>query len=77
MLTVDQFLKKIGKLDGEFNQQRIKLAYDFAESAHEGQKRFSGEPYITHPLQVANKLLDFYPDEDMIVAALLHRENLR
>jgi GTP pyrophosphokinase len=72
MLTVDQFLKKIDKLDEDFDQKRIKLAYDYAANAHEGQKRYSGEPYITHPLQVAYRLLDFSPDEDMIVAALLH-----
>jgi GTP pyrophosphokinase len=72
MKTIDQFLKRIDKLKIPVSKVRIKLAYNFAALAHEGQKRFSGEPYILHPLEVANKLLDFNPDEDMIVAALLH-----
>lgn len=54
------------------NEDRISRAYDFAERAHSGQKRFSGEPYIIHPLNVAHLLLDFHPDEDTLVAALLH-----
>jgi len=72
MLTVDHFLKKINKNELDVDEKRIRLAYDFADAAHEGQKRFSGAPYITHPLNVAYRLLDFHPDEDMIVAALLH-----
>lgn len=54
------------------NGERIVRAYDFAEEAHAGQKRFSGEPYITHPLSVAEIMIDFHPDEDAIIAALLH-----
>jgi len=47
-------------------------AYKFAEKAHEGIKRNSGEPYIQHPLETAKILLDLRPDEDSIIAALLH-----
>ncbi len=72
MKTVDQFLAQIQKRKLNVNIKRIKLAYEFAAAAHDGQKRFSGEPYILHPIAVASKLLDFNPDEDMIVAALLH-----
>ncbi|MBI2453611.1 bifunctional (p)ppGpp synthetase/guanosine-3',5'-bis(diphosphate) 3'-pyrophosphohydrolase [Candidatus Peregrinibacteria bacterium] len=54
------------------NEDRVRRAYDFAEEAHKGQKRFSGDPYIEHPLEVAALLLDFHPDEDSLVAALLH-----
>jgi len=72
MQTFDQILKKIDKLGLEVNKQRIKIAYEFAKVAHEGQKRMSGESYIIHPLAVAFKVLDFSPDEDMIIAALLH-----
>ena len=43
-----------------------------AEGAHAGQKREDGTPYIQHPLQTAYILLDLHPDEDSIVAALLH-----
>lgn len=54
------------------NEERVRRAYAFAKKAHQGQTRFSGEPYITHPFEVANISLDFYSDEDMIIAALLH-----
>jgi guanosine-3',5'-bis(diphosphate) 3'-pyrophosphohydrolase len=50
-------------------------AYEFARAAHEGQKRKSGEPYITHPIQVTRILLDLLrkqADTDILEAALLH-----
>lgn len=54
------------------NLQRIRDAFYLAEKAHTGQTRNSGEPYITHPLQVARILADLSMDDDTIVAALLH-----
>ena len=47
-------------------------ACKFAEKAHEGMQRNSGEPYIQHPLETAKILLELRPDEDSIIAALLH-----
>jgi GTP pyrophosphokinase/guanosine-3',5'-bis(diphosphate) 3'-pyrophosphohydrolase len=47
-------------------------AYCFSEKAHQGQKRLSGEPYITHPLAVAGALADWRMDAQAIIAALLH-----
>jgi GTP pyrophosphokinase len=52
--------------------QRIIRACDYAETAHAGQFRKSGEPYITHPLQVAHYVAQLYIDESVIIAALLH-----
>jgi GTP pyrophosphokinase len=72
MQTFDQLIKKIDKLGLNMNKKRINLAYEFARAAHEGQKRLSGVAYITHPVAVTYKVLDFSPDEDMVVAALLH-----
>lgn len=72
MLTFEQFLTQIDKRKLKLDKRLIRKAYDFAYDAHDGQKRFSGDPYITHPLMVAYKLLDFAPDSDMVVAALLH-----
>jgi len=72
MITCDHLVVKIQKLGFDFNIARVKTAYEFAALAHEGQKRFSGDPYIMHPLEVAYRLLDFHPDEDTLVAALLH-----
>lgn len=50
----------------------VKKAYTFAEAAHAGQFRDSGEPYIEHPLEVAYILADLELDVDTIVAGLLH-----
>lgn len=50
----------------------IETAIDFATKAHEDQKRLSGEPYIIHPLSVANTLIDWDMDADSVIAGLLH-----
>ncbi|WP_188882076.1 RelA/SpoT family protein [Alicyclobacillus cellulosilyticus] len=50
----------------------IRRAYAYAEEAHRGQMRRSGEPYITHPLAVANILADLQLDATTLAAALLH-----
>ena len=50
----------------------IEKAYLFSEKAHEGQMRRSGEPYISHPLNVAGILADLHLDIDTIVTGLLH-----
>jgi len=51
---------------------KIRLAYDYAEKAHHGQKRGTGESYIEHPLAVAMYLVKDKLDPDTICAALLH-----
>ncbi|NNF52191.1 MAG: bifunctional (p)ppGpp synthetase/guanosine-3',5'-bis(diphosphate) 3'-pyrophosphohydrolase [Gammaproteobacteria bacterium] len=50
----------------------VSRAYEFGAQAHEGQKRMSGEPYISHPVAVASILADLHLDQDTMVAALLH-----
>jgi GTP pyrophosphokinase/guanosine-3',5'-bis(diphosphate) 3'-pyrophosphohydrolase len=50
----------------------VREAYAFAEAAHSGQKRYSGEPYITHPLAVAGALAEWRMDAQAVIAALLH-----
>lgn len=50
----------------------IKDAYDFAEKAHREQKRFSGEPFVVHPLEVAKILAELELDQETIMAGLLH-----
>jgi GTP pyrophosphokinase/guanosine-3',5'-bis(diphosphate) 3'-pyrophosphohydrolase len=50
----------------------IREAYHFSESAHLGQTRLSGEPYITHPLAVAGALAEWHMDAQAVIAALLH-----
>jgi GTP pyrophosphokinase len=47
-------------------------AYEFGEAAHKGQTRKSGEPYITHPVAVAQELAEMHLDSEAICAAILH-----
>lgn len=71
---VNQLLEKI-KEKRDFSEEElavIRRAYEFAEKAHHGQIRSSGEPSITHPLAVAMKLAEMRLDAATICAALLH-----
>lgn len=52
--------------------QKVYRAYQFGAAAHEGQRRLSGEPYITHPLAVARSLAEMGLDADSLCAAILH-----
>ncbi len=51
---------------------KIERAYNYSEQCHRGQMRQSGDPYITHPLAVANILADMHMDHESLMAALLH-----
>ena len=52
--------------------EQVRLAYRFADEAHLGQMRSSGEPYITHPIAVAGQCADWKLDAQALMAALLH-----
>ncbi|MDD3480988.1 MAG: bifunctional (p)ppGpp synthetase/guanosine-3',5'-bis(diphosphate) 3'-pyrophosphohydrolase [Patescibacteria group bacterium] len=65
------FFKDITLPQG-FDKKLVEKAYKFADAAHKGQKRKSGDPYITHPLAVARILLDLKMGHNVITAALLH-----
>jgi len=52
--------------------ETIMQAYEFGAAAHDGQKRQSGEPYISHPVAVAQELADMHLDAQAITAAILH-----
>jgi len=52
--------------------EQVRLAYRFADEAHLGQLRNSGEPYITHPIAVAAQCADWKLDAQALMAALLH-----
>ncbi|MSZ46121.1 MAG: HD domain-containing protein, partial [Actinobacteria bacterium] len=52
--------------------EELERAFDIAEKAHDGQSRKSGEPYITHPIAVAEILADIGLDQATIIAAILH-----
>ena len=51
---------------------QVRRAYYYAEQAHEGQFRRTGDPYITHPLQVAGILSEMHMDHQSLMAAMLH-----
>ena len=55
---------------------RIEKAFITARNAHEGQVRSSGEPYITHPVAVAQILAEMKLDHETIMASLLHIASL-
>jgi GTP pyrophosphokinase len=52
--------------------ERVREAFAYAEAAHQGQKRKSGEAFITHPVAVADILADLHLDGATIAAAILH-----
>ncbi len=71
-MGIDQLLEKAGAYLKENDLMRIKEAYEFAAKAHEGQVRKSGEPFILHPVAVAEILVNMQMDVTSIIAALLH-----
>jgi len=68
----EDFQKKLSNYLTQEQVVEIKNAYLMAKAAHEGQWRISGEPYITHPLEVANILANMHMDYQSIIAAILH-----
>jgi len=71
-LSLDELIKRVGSYTKEVNAPLLTRAYKFAETAHKGQRRQSGEPYLRHPLAVASILTDFKLDTPSIAAGLLH-----
>ena len=69
---MSELLVKIKRDYPQLDSALIERAYYFAQKAHEGQKRESGEPYFTHPCAVATILLELGMDAETITAALLH-----
>lgn len=68
----ENLLQGIKKYHPSTDLSLIQKAYDIARTAHEGQFRKSGEPYIIHPLCVATILAELEMDKESIVAGLLH-----
>ncbi len=75
VLTVTRFRELMKKLRENRPNDDLDLgkkAYDFSQKNHAGQSRASGEPYLIHPLEVANVLADMKMDPVSIAAGLLH-----
>ena len=72
MQTIDALTTTLGSYLDPEQSNYVKRAYFFAEQAHFGQLRRSGEPYVTHPLAVAGILADMHMDHQSLMAAMLH-----
>jgi RelA/SpoT family (p)ppGpp synthetase len=71
-IGINQLIAKLEAYLPPEDIERVQAAYDFASHAHEGQRRRSGEPYITHPVAVAGLLADLKLDSQTMIAAILH-----
>lgn len=69
---IQQLLDGLPAEYSPIDRERIQYAYQVAEQAHQGQKRASGEPYITHCVAVAAILAELRAPADIVAAALLH-----
>lgn len=72
MEVATDLLKQVKTYNPEFDGSVIENAAQYAKTMHEGQTRASGEPYYTHPLEVAGILADMKMDTATIVTAILH-----
>jgi len=72
MVRFDDILEKVSSYISEKEIAALRKAYVFAGKAHKGQVRRSGEPYLSHPLEVTSYLADMRLDKTTLVAALLH-----
>ncbi len=72
MMRQYELVERVTSYDPDADEALLNKAYVFAMKAHGAQKRASGAPYFTHPLEVAQILTDFKLDAATIVAALLH-----
>lgn len=72
MIRISEILEKAGAYLSSVDTALIQKAYVFSAAAHAGQMRLSGEPYLSHPLEVASILADLKLDAVTIAAGLLH-----
>ncbi|MBQ7981615.1 MAG: HD domain-containing protein, partial [Oscillospiraceae bacterium] len=70
--TFELLSDKIKESGKQYDTDKIRKAYELANSFHAGQKRDSGEDYITHPIAVSCILTELGMDTDTICAGLLH-----
>ncbi len=72
MPTVDALSDRLTEYLDLQQIKAVRRAYFYAEQAHDGQRRKSGEPYVTHPLAVASILAGMHMDHQSLMAAMLH-----
>jgi len=69
---LETLIEEIPKYQPGADLDLVKRAYRFSELSHQGQHRASGEPYLSHPLEVAGLLVSFKMDVTTVTAGLLH-----
>ena len=69
---IERLVKAARSYLPDLDEKRLRDAFEFARSAHEGQERRDGTPYITHPWNAALILTKMHVDEDTLIACLLH-----
>jgi len=69
---LETLIDEIPKYQPGADLEVLQRAYRFSERSHQGQQRASGEPYVSHPLQVAGLLVDFKMDVTTVTAGLPH-----
>jgi len=72
MIRLEQILDRVDKHHPGDNLELVRRAYIFSAKEHKGQVRASGEPYLTHPLEVANLLAEMKMDAVTVSVGLLH-----
>ena len=72
MIRINDIIDKIADYVPDADLDIVKRAYIYSARVHEGQVRLSGEPYLSHPLEVAGILADMKLDPESIAAGLLH-----
>ena len=72
MPSIDNLAERLSTYLGSDQVNLVRRAYFYAEQAHDGQRRRSGEAYVTHPLAVASILADMHMDHQSLMAAMLH-----
>ncbi len=72
MTRIQTLIEEIPKYQPGADLDLLARAYEFSATSHKGQHRASGEPYLSHPLEVANLLVDFKMDVTTVTAGLLH-----
>src|SRR2546421_8633964 len=72
MIRIEDIVGKVGRNHPQADLDMLRRAYFFSAREHKGQTRASGEPYLVHPLEVANILADMRLDEVFVSTGLLH-----
>ena len=72
LMRQTELVERVRAYDPDADEAVLNKAYVFAMQAHGTQKRASGDPYFSHPLEVAGILTDLKLDTPTIVTALLH-----